>query len=194
MGDRPWLIQVPAVTDAAPAPAAPVAAAAPVVHEAPPADNRPLAVSGSIDTASQPARPAAAAGTPPPVRKVVVVKPPDLKRPPVVVTSSAEGVVVKRNVVINVGGGTGRCRGRSARHGRAAAVGALRRARGPPMPTVGRGSGSHPVQPPADAAPVPPSTRDIRMPWDGPSPTGTAPPPVRRPAGAPSDHRPRAAP
>src|SRR6266849_5163165 len=38
--------------------------------------------------------------------KVVVVKPPELKRPPVSVSSSAEGVVVKRNVIINVGGGS----------------------------------------------------------------------------------------
>jgi hypothetical protein len=212
LGDRPSLISMPAVTDsapAAPAPAATAAAgAAPVAQMAPTAsgghipasvqvhvDDRPVAVSGSIDTASPPKPVAPASKTPPPARKVVVVKPPDLKRPPVVVSSSAEGVVVKRNVVINVGGGAAPVQGQISR-GTAMprpaprpAVPYVVREGSYPQPTVGRGTGSHAAQPPSD---ITPSARDIRMPWDAPT-SGPidAPPPIRsRTPGVPSDHTP----
>jgi len=194
LGDRPSLVSMPAVTDA-PASPPPAAAAAPVatppVAQAP-VDDRPLAVSGSIEAPGTP-RPVGASKTPPPARKpVVVVKPAELRRPPVVVSSSAEGVVVKRNVVINVGGGTGPVQGQISR-GTAMprpSVPYVVREGSYPMPTVSRGSGSHaaptstPTAPPSDA---PPSARDIRMPWDAP---GTEPPVRSRAPGAPSDHTP----
>ena len=216
LGDRPSLVQMPAVAAAAPAPA-------PVQI---PVDDRPVAVSGSIDTPSPPARPAAPAAAPavaprpvapstaprpvasstapppvasstappsnapPPVRKVVVVKPPEVRRPPVIVSSSAEGVVVKRNVVINVGGGAAPVQGQMSR-GTAAprpAVPYIVREGSYPMPTVSRGTGSHASQtpPPPDAGP---SARDIRMPWDAPA-SGPVEPARPRTPGVPSDHTP----
>ena len=193
MGDRPSLLHMPAVVDApAAAPAlAPMAAVARAV-EPPPVDDRPLAVSGSIDTPSAPARAPAPAPTPAPVRRpVVVVKPPELRRPPVVVSSSAEGVVVKRNVVINVGGGAAPVQGQISR-GTATprpAVPYVVREGSYPRPTVSRGTGSHvaPAQPPAEA---PPSARDIRMPWDAPA-SGAPPATLRtRTPGPPSDRTP----
>jgi hypothetical protein len=194
LGDRPSLLQMPAVEGAVPAPAA-VKAPATI-----PVDDRPLAVSGSIDTVrppsraptSPPASPAGAARTPPPVRKpVVVVKPPDIKRPPVVVSSSAEGVVVRRNVVINVGGGAAPVQGQISR-GTAVprpAVPYVVREGSYALPTVSRGTGSHATQPPAEAPPVA-STRDIRMPWDAPStssPSPGEPAPRTRTPGPPTD-------
>jgi hypothetical protein len=203
IGDRPSLVAMPA----APAPAAAPAhaqAAAP-----PPVDDRPLAVSGSIDTASPPLKPAVTpqpavtarpAVTPQPAvtaqaaRKVVVVKPPDLKRPPVVVSSSAEGVVVKRNVVINVGGGAAPVQGQISR-GTAAprpAVPYVVREGSFPQPTVSRGSGAH-AAPPATSPPPAaegapsPSAREIRMPWDAPA-SGPVDAAIRaRAPGAPSE-------
>ena len=225
LGDRPSLIQMPAVAEGAPAAAAPavvpmdaVAASASAAQMAAPAahmsatasgghvpesvhvhvDDRPVAVSGSIDTAVPPRPAAAASATPPPVRKVVVVKPPELKRPPVVVSSSAEGVVVKRNVVINVGGGAAPVQGQISRGAAQAARPAPRpavpyvvREGSYAQPTASRGAGAAPAQPPSDN---PPSVRDIRMPWDAPT-SGVidAPPPIRtRTPGAPSDHTPAA--
>jgi hypothetical protein len=215
LGDRPSLISVPAVTDGAPAATAPPApatatvAAAPAAQMAPTAsgghvpesvhvhvDDRPVAVSGSIDTASAPRPATANVKTPPPVRKVVIVKPPEVKRPPVVVSSSAEGVVVKRNVVINVGGGAAPVQGQISRGAAQAARPAPRpavpyvvREGSYAQPTASRGTGSHPAQPPSDNAP---SARDIRMPWDAPASGALdAPPPIRtRTPGAPTDHAP----
>ena len=203
LGDRPSLLHVPAVVDA-PA-GAPVADASAVLapQVVPPVvvvDDRPLAVSGSIDTPSAPARPAptsttsppAPTTTSPPVRKVVVVRPPDLKRPPVVMSSSAEGVVVKRNVVINVGGGQAPVHGQISR-GTAMprpAVPYVVREGSYPLPTVSRGTGSHaaPTSPPAEA-PQQASVRDIRMPWDAPG--GAEPLPARtRTPGVASEHTP----
>jgi hypothetical protein len=209
LGDRPSLVQMPAVADgAAPAPA-PAAAAAPPAP--PPVDDRPAAVSGSIDTPVQPMRAAVSPGktpppspsqatamtTPPPARKVVVVKPPEIKRPPVVVSSSAEGVVVKRNVVINVGGGAAPVQGQISR-GTAGprpaprpAVPYVVRDGSYPQPTVGRGTGAHPA-PAREPSDVTPSARDIRMPWDAPVPASG---PVETTARTrspvpPSDHTP----
>jgi hypothetical protein len=163
MGDRPSLMQVPAVVEA------------PVAPQPPPVDDRPMAVSGSIDTPGVAARPPAPAPTPQPARRpVVVVKPPELRRNPVVVSSSAEGVVVKRNVVINVGGGAAPVQGQISRGAAAPrpAVPYVVREGSYALPTVSRGTGSHaapPSQPSGDVAAPPPSTRDIRMPWDAPS-------------------------
>jgi hypothetical protein len=225
MGDRPSLVQVPSVgeaTPAAPAAAAPAPAPAAAYAQAPVAaqpaqvDDRPAAVSGSIDTPSPPLKPAVTPRpmvtpqpvvvTAPPARKVVVVKPPDLKRPPVVVSSSAEGVVVKRNVVINVGGGAAPVQGQISR-GTAAprpAVPYVVRDGSYPQPTVSRGSSAHSVPPaavttptapppvaegptsPASASPSP-SAREIRMPWDAP-PSGPVDAAIRaRAPGVPSE-------
>jgi hypothetical protein len=170
-GDRPTLVPEPA---AAPPP------------ETIPVDDRPLAVSGSIDNA-EPARPsdAPSAAVPPAVparRPVVVVRPSEVKRPPVVVSSSAEGVVVKRNVVINVGGGAAPVHGQMSR-GTAAprpAIPYVVREGSYTLPTVSRGSGpvSTTTQPPPEPQPLA-STRDVRMPWDAPLRT--------RPPGAPTE-------
>jgi hypothetical protein len=168
MGDRPTLVPV------TPEAAAPVEARAP-------GDDRPPAVSGSFEGAGQPAPAAPAppavpahAATAPPVRRpVVVVKPPEIKRPPVVVSSSAEGVVVKRNVVINVGGGAAPVQGQISR-GTAVPrppVPYVVREGSYPQPTVSRGSGPPPpatTQPPPEAPPVA-SARELRMPWDAPA-------------------------
>jgi hypothetical protein len=162
MGDRPSLMQVPAVVDA------PVAKA----PEPLPVDDRPVAVSGSIDA------PGVAPRAPAPTRRPVplVVKPPELRRNPVVVSSSAEGVVVKRNVVINVGGGAAPVQGQISRGATAPrpAVPYVVREGSYALPTVSRGTGSHaapsqPTQPPAEGTASPTSTRDIRMPWDAPA-------------------------
>ncbi len=196
IGDRPSLISVPAVVDAAAGAEAPAVAAVAAPPGAQiPVDDRPVAVSGSIDTSSPPRPVAPLAMTPPPVRKVVVVKPPELKRPPVIMSSSAEGVVVKRNVVINVGGGSPPVQGQISR-GQAAPKPAAPRPAVPyvvregsyPMPTASRGTGSHAAQP----SDVTPSARDIRMPWDAPaSGPVEAPPAIRtRTPGPPSDHTP----
>ena len=148
LGDRPTLVSKSADGAASP----------PVVPR--PVDDRPRAVSGSIDTAHPPARVASASPTPTPsplpMKRVVVVKPPEIKRPPVVISSSAEGVVVRRNVVINVGGGTAPVQGQMSR-GNAAprpAVPYVVREGSYPLPTASRGSGPHA---PAPATPLPPN-------------------------------------
>jgi hypothetical protein len=195
IGDRPSLVHMPAVTDGPPAQAAPPAAGP--VAQTPaqaPVDDRPVAISGSIDTASPPRPATSHIKTPPPQRKVVVVKPPEIKRPPVVVSSSAEGVVVKRNVVINVGGGAAPVQGQISR-GTAMprpaprpAVPYVVREGSYPMPTVGRGTGAHPA--PTQPSDVTPSARDIRMPWDAP-PSGPVDAAIRaRAPSSPSEHTP----
>jgi hypothetical protein len=180
LGDRPSLVQVPAAP-----PATADGALAVVAGESPAqiADDRPRAVSGSIDTLSPPA--------PAPVRKpVVVFKPPEVKRPPVVVTSSAEGVVVRRNVVINVGGGSAPVQGQISR-GTAIprpAVPYVVREGSYPMPTVSRGTSAH-AAPPPPAEPSPaPSARDVRMPWDAPA-SGEPVPRAQTPS-PPPEHTP----
>jgi len=188
LGDRPSLVQIPAVE---PAVADGALAAAAAVADA--GSDRPVAVSGSIDTpsASTAPSPPSPAATPAPVRKpVVIVRPPDLKRPPVVVTSSAEGVVVKRNVVINVGGGSAPVQGQISR-GTAVprpAVPYVVRDGSYPMPTVSRGSSAHAAPtPPPEPAPAP-SARDLRMPWDAPASAEAAP--RTRTPGPPAEHTP----
>jgi hypothetical protein len=200
MGDRPSLVSVPTVE-------APRAAAEIPVQ--PPPDDRPRAVSGSIDTPVQPMRAAPGATVPPtskpstpapqpiahtpaPVRKpVVVVKPPEVKRPPVVVAGSAEGVVVKRNVVINVGGGTPPVQGQISRGNAVArpAVPYVVREGSYPLPTVSRGSGPHVASPPPPADGGPPSARDIRMPWEGAA-SGAVEAALRGNTRPPSEHTP----
>jgi hypothetical protein len=203
-GDRPTLV-----------PAAPVAVPPPQAPSIP-ADDRPLAVSGSIDNAAATARSAAAAAAPaapaapagsstpavpsksaapavPARRPVVVVRPSEVKRPPVQVSNSAEGVVVKRNVVINVGGGAAPVQGQMSR-GTAAprpAIPYVVREGSYALPTVSRGSGPVPTPPPPPPESQPlASTRDIRMPWDAPS-SGAVEAALRtRAPGSPSERTP----
>jgi hypothetical protein len=204
MGDRPSLVS-------APTPGEPGRAAAEIPVQ-PPQDDRPRAVSGSIDTPVQPMRAAPGATVPPtstpapqpvahtpaptPARKpVVVVKPPEVKRPPVVVAGSAEGVVVKRNVVINVGGGTPPVQGQISRGAAVPrpAVPYVVREGSYPLPTVSRGSGPHqaaPTPPPVAAEGAPPSARDIRMPWEGGPPSGAVEAALRGPTRPVSEHTP----
>jgi hypothetical protein len=216
LGDRPSLVQmpivggVPAVAPVIPLPSAVSAPAAALSSGVP---DRPLAVSGSIEAVGQPRRgdspaPVVTAAPPPARRPVVVVKSQELRRPPVVVSSSAEGVVIKRNVVINVGGGVGPVQGQISR-GTAVprpAVPYVVREGSYPMPTVSRGSIPHVAgaqPPPVDGSASPlsgSSARDVRMPWDGgsPGPTtqgatqgATTTGAVRRPTGVPSEHTPQ---
>jgi hypothetical protein len=208
LGDRPSLVQMPVVGDApAVAPVIPLPTPAAATSSGVP--DRPLAVSGSIEAVGQPKRgdspaPVVTAAPPPARRPIVVVKPQALRRPPVVVSSSAEGVVVKRNVVINVGGGTGPVQGQISR-GTAVprpAVPYVVREGSYPLPTVSRGSSPHAAgaQPPAVEGAAPPSAgssaRDVRMPWDGGSPGPASPMTanagaVRRATGVPSEHTPQ---
>jgi hypothetical protein len=109
---RPAVAGGGGVPGGAPVPLAVAAAAA-----------RPSVLSGSIQTAagSQGPVPVAVSSreetrpqmTP---RPMVLIKPGEVRRPPVVLSSSADGVVVQRNVVISVGGGSatgdGHTRGR----------------------------------------------------------------------------------
>jgi hypothetical protein len=213
LGDRPSLLQMPVVSEApavAPVISLPSAVSAPAAATSSGVPDRPLAVSGSIEAVGQPKRgdspaPVVTAAPPPARRPVVVVKPQELRRPPVVVSSSAEGVVVKRNVVINVGGGVGPVQGQISR-GTAVprpAVPYVVREGSYPLPTVSRGSGPHAAgtQPPpveSSSSPSGSSARDVRMPWDGGSPGSTSPGAmttgaggVRRSTVVPSEHTPQ---
>jgi hypothetical protein len=162
-----------------------------------------LAVEPHVATASapEPAAPAESARphTPPPrvlAKPVMVVKPGALKRPPVVLSSSADGVVVRRNVVVNVGGGAPPVNGQAvAGAGTAAAAGTPSAAGQPgsvgtprprPAPSVatngdgmfvGPGPARHPTN--QSRVPVPQplaSSREIRMPWETPAPARAAVP------------------
>src|SRR5262252_8313588 len=89
---QPAAVQAPAANAQPEAPAAPAPA-----REATPAPR---------DGTPAPRPAAAPAAAPKPAAKpVVMVKPGGVRRPPVVLSSSADGVVIRRNVVINVGGG-----------------------------------------------------------------------------------------
>jgi hypothetical protein len=125
---------------------------------------------------------AAAAPASPAPKPVVMVKPGGVRRPPVVLSSSADGVVVRRNVVINVGGGAPPVNGTSGTSGtsgtprpstgttstRARPAAPVAAADGVVVP--GRG-GNRAAAAPPESAPQPlASSRDIRMPWETPSP------------------------
>src|SRR5436190_14656472 len=124
--------------------------------------------------------PIAAAPAPKPV---VIVKPGGVRRPPVVLSSSADGVVVRRNVVINVGGGAPPVNGTTG-NARPSSGSTASRAR-PAAPVAasdgvvvpGKG-GARPTAPPEAPAQPLASSRDIRMPWETPSPPPRASQPV----------------
>jgi hypothetical protein len=106
----------PAMVDAVVAEAQPeLPAVAPLAAVAAPSIPPEITPSG-LAPSEYPAAavPAASASVAPPAsvrrpaprpKPVVVIKPSGFKRPPVVLSSSADGVVVRRNVVINVGAG-----------------------------------------------------------------------------------------
>ena len=132
----------------------------------------------------------------PPAKPVVIVQPTALKRSPIVVSNPAEGVVVRRNVVIDVGAGQppgagdGRLRDRGrqrAREKRGAADGARRLGvRGRQPAPVGSGGGAA-----APAAGViardPYALGDARRATDGASGVGVSR--SRRGSGAAGEHR-----
>jgi hypothetical protein len=140
----------------------PVAAVAPVAT----GDASPAVAAAAVPV------PATRAPVPPkpPTKPVVIVQPTALKRSPIVVTNPAEGVVVRRNVVIDVGAGQPPVQGTAA----AATNAASTRAKSSAPLTAREGSafvvGSRP-RPAAGAADAQPlaSARDVRMPWETPA-------------------------
>jgi len=150
----PVLVEVAAPTTAAPTPAVPVA---------------PEAVAVVASAASPPvAAPAPPKMTPKPV---VVVQPTVLKRSPVQVSNPADGVVVRRNVVINVGAGQPPVKGTinpaaqaAAARPRAGAHYAVREGANFVAGNRARASGADPQPQPLA------SSREIRMPWETPAP------------------------
>jgi hypothetical protein len=159
------------------APAPPAAEAAPAVVVAGP---KPIGTPPPVVVAGP--KPM---GTPPPVVKpnttpkpVVIVQPSALKRSPVVVANPADGVVVRRNVVIDVGAGQPPVHGSVASPPAAAHAPPARPKRGAPI-AVRDGSGyvAGNRARAVEAAPQQPlaSTREIRMPWETPAPRRVAP-------------------
>jgi hypothetical protein len=153
-----------------------------------------VAGAASAQTAAPAAISVAPAATPAPVvravppqatpKPVVIVKPGTVKRPPVVLSSSADGVVVRRNVVINVGGGGPPVNGTPATADRAAPAAVRGRGMAAPIAVndsaIAAGKKAAAARPPVpESSPQPlASSRDIRMPWEtpGPSRVSSAPP------------------
>ena len=108
-------------------------------------------------------------------KPVVVVQPAMLKRSPVQVSNPADGVVVRRNVVINVGGGQPPVQGtiNPAATGNGPSPAPPTRPRAGAHYAVRDGSGfvtGNRVRA-SEAQPQPlASSRDIRMPWETPGP------------------------
>jgi len=160
------------LTDPAPVPIVETPAAPVVMASAP-------APAPAVVTVS----PAPARAAPPKVtpKPVVVVQPAAVRRPSVVLANAADGVVVRRNVVINVGAGQPPVHGTIAGATPPAAWPARARAGG--HYAVRDGSSGYvagnraraPAQGP-EAQPQPlASARDIRMPWETPGPVRIAP-------------------
>jgi hypothetical protein len=202
---EPAVLGAPAVApEAAPAQAPEAPAAIPVVPAAPPAAATPPPVLRAAAQATPPpVLRAAAQATPPPVlraappqatpKPVVIVKPGPVKRPPVVLSGAADGVVVRRNVVINVGGGAPPVNGTPATAERAAPAAVRGRGAAPPVAAndgpIAAGKKAAAARPPVpESMPQPlASSRDIRMPWEtpGPSRVSSAPPIVAAAADPP---------
>jgi hypothetical protein len=160
----------PAVAPASPAPAVVESAVARAQPELPPtaaARPAPLPATAPMASAAAPAKP------------VVMVKPGGVRRPPVVLSSSADGVVVRRNVVINVGGGSPQVNGTPGNAHQAPSTGAASNRLRPQAPVaatdgavVPAKAGSARAAAPPESAPQPlASSRDIRMPWETPGPS-----------------------
>ena len=180
----PVMVEVAApVVPAAPAPGAPVAPVVQVVPE--PRAFEPVAFDPASVGQELPA-PSSEAPTPPRMapKPVVVVQPTALKRSPVQISNPAEGVVVRRNVVINVGAG------------QPPVNGTINPATpsSPSPPTRPRAGAHHAVREgggfvagnrarstDGQSRPLA-SSREIRMPWETPAPRMSQP--VAVPAGA----------
>jgi hypothetical protein len=167
-------LPAPAPAHAATAPPAPaVAAPAPA---APPA---PAAASPAAPPAAVAPAPAAPAARPKATPKpVVVVQPAAARRPSVVLSNPADGVVVRRNVVIDVGAGQPPVHGTIGGMPPPAAWPARARAGSPYAVRDGSsyvaGNRARALAPEAQPQPLA-SVRDIRMPWETPGPTRIAP-------------------
>ncbi|HEY6478286.1 MAG TPA: hypothetical protein VI456_17025, partial [Polyangia bacterium] len=156
----------PAMLEDRAAPVIVEVAAAPTPAAAPAASVAPEAL--PVAAAAAPARPKM---TPKPV---VVVQPAVLKRSPVQVSNPADGVVVRRNVVINVGAGQPPVNGTinpapvavqaAASRPRAGAHYAVREGGGFVAGNRARAAGAE-----AQSQPLA-SSREIRMPWETPGP------------------------
>jgi hypothetical protein len=158
----------------------------PAPAQAEPAAAKPQPAAAAPAAAGEPAPVAAPAraprGAPAAAPKpVVMVKPGGVRRPPVVLSSSADGVVVRRNVVINVGGGAPPVNGTPAASNapRPATTGSTSSRARPAAPVAASDGVVVPSRGAARAAAAPPdnapqplaSSRDIRMPWDTPGPS-----------------------
>jgi hypothetical protein len=156
----------PVIVEVAAPPAPP--GAPPAVPVAPEAVAAVAAAAPPAAAATAPARPKM---TPKPV---VVVQPTVLKRSPVQVSNPADGVVVRRNVVINVGAGQPPVQGTinpapapaqtSPTRPRAGAHYAVREGGGFVSGNRARATGTESQSQPLA------SSRDIRMPWETPAP------------------------
>jgi hypothetical protein len=161
---------------------APVAAAAPAAAEvkAPaPVEPPPVAVE-SVPAPVAPAPVAPAKVVPKPM---VTVQQAAAKRPSVGVSNAADGVVVRRNVVINVGAGQPPVHGTVGKPSAPAPWPARARAGGHYAVRDGAGyvagNRARATSPTPEAQPQPlASAREIRMPWETPAPTRIAPPPA----------------
>jgi hypothetical protein len=135
----------------------------------------------------------AAAPAPAAPKPVVMVKPGGVRRPPVVLSSSADGVVVRRNVVINVGGGAPPVNGTPGSASRPPATGSTSSRARPQAPVAASDGAVVPGKGAARAAAAPPesppqplaSSRDIRMPWETPAPARVQQPIITTAADAP---------
>jgi hypothetical protein len=161
------------------APVAPVAPVAPSVMASAPAPAPAVVTISAAPAHAAPARPAPPKVTPKPV---VVVQPAAVRRPSVVLANAADGVVVRRNVVINVGAGQPPVHGTIAGATPPPAAWPAR-ARAGGHYSVRDGSSGYvagnraraPAQGPEDQPQPLASARDIRMPWETPGPIRIAP-------------------
>jgi|GEM_PF-1129565 len=156
--------------------AAPVAAAPNVAIAPAPVAFEPITFDpASVGQALAPPSAAAHAPAPPKMtpKPVVVVQPAVLKRSPVQVSNPADGVVVRRNVVINVGAGQPPVKGTINPASPTAAATATRQRAGAHYAVRDGGAfvaGSRARSADGQSQPLA-SSREIRMPWETPGPT-----------------------
>jgi hypothetical protein len=180
----PVLVEVAAPVQVAPAPVAPGDSMAPMAPMAP----EPIVFDpASVGQELPPLAAVAPAPMPPKMmpKPVVVVQPTVLKRSPVQVSNPADGVVVRRNVVINVGAGQPPVKG-TINPAPPSAAGPPTRPRAGAHYAVRDGggfvAGNRARSADGQSQPLA-SSREIRMPWETPGPTRMSQP-VAVPAGA----------
>ncbi len=186
---EPAMLEPRAAAAPVAAPAASAPAQPPVPVEAPMAPTPPAPAPVAVAPAPAPVvAPAGKTPAPKPMvtpKPVVTVQATALKRSPVVVSNPADGVVVRRNVVIDVGSGKPPVQGPAAAatpppvasRPRAGAQIATRDGAGFIAGNRGRAA-------PPDPQPHQPlaSAREIRMPWETSSPRRSAPPVASAPS------------